>query len=232
MEIFLGIETNDIESNIILVLYNPILSLAIVCELLNKIGGTTTIYKRPAAELSESIQRICQKLSENLNEDLVKRVYMDTDFRGQTLLRLIVNLDLEPLVTTQKVEELIEKLWVGKDTYECDGTLKYFSKLGYLSHNSFRILPGKEFTMEDLVKQDYSPQLDENFWFQFHYRRYSINYIFSKEFISAILVVIVFQFVNYRYIQSFRREDFVHLSYKKQYVHINQDLEGELNDNM
>jgi hypothetical protein len=118
MKILHGIKYEEIENNMILVLYNPILSFAMICEILKKIGEAKSIYTRPAKELSKALQSISHKLSENLTEDMVKTVYMDTDFRGQTLLRLVVNHDLEPLLKCQKVEELIEKLWTGKDTYE------------------------------------------------------------------------------------------------------------------
>lgn len=118
MKILRGIQYDEIENNMILALCNPILSFAIICEILKKIGEAKSIYTRPAKELSKALQNISHKLSENLSEEMIKTVYMDTNFRGQTLLRLIVNHDLEPMLKSQKVEELIEKLWTGKDTYE------------------------------------------------------------------------------------------------------------------
>lgn len=225
--IFAGIQSDKIENNLILLLYNPILSLAITCELLYRIGNTSSIYKRPTSQLAKALQNICDKLVEQLNEDLIRNVYLDTDFRGQTLLRIIVNLELEPLLKSQKVEELIEKLWTGKDTYECDGRTPYFSKLAYISKTSLKFLPGKDFTINDLIKQDFDQNIaNEKFWYQFDFRRYSIKYIFAKEFISALFVAIFFQYVNYRYILSFIRENFTVLSFEKQVEYIENDLQA------
>lgn len=102
----------------ILILYNPILSLAISSEILEKIGNASGVFKRTARELSESLQNIGLKIALQLSEDLIEKVYMDTDFQGRTLLRIIVDNGLEPLVKCIKVDDLIERLWTGKETYE------------------------------------------------------------------------------------------------------------------
>lgn len=105
--------------------------------------------------------------------------------------------------------------------------MDYFSKLTYINHNTFRILPGKEFTTKDLIKQDFKFASDERFWFQFNYRRYSIKFIFAKEFISALLLVIAIQLINFRYIRSFNREHFQTLGYSEQYDYVEKDLAGK-----
>lgn len=223
-----GIKGDAIDNNLLLSFYNPILSLAIICDILKKIGSTSTTYTRPANELSTDLQNICHKLSENLNEELVRRVYMETNFKGQTLLRIIVNLNLEPLVQSQKVEELIETLWTGKETYECDGTTSYFSKLTHISNNTLRFLPGKDFTVDDLINQDFDYQYqDEKFWYQFYFRRYSIKYIFAKESLSVLFQTFTAQFINYMYTLKFNREVFLQLSGEAQYNYIENDLEGK-----
>ncbi|CAI2360713.1 unnamed protein product [Moneuplotes crassus] len=227
--IFSRIKDEDIDKNILLSFYNPILALAIICDILNKIGNISNQYTRPAKELSKDLQNIGNKLSENLNEELIKRVYMATNFKGQTLLRIIVNLDLEPFVQSQKVEELIETLWTGKETYECDGTDSYFSKLTYISTSSLRFLPGKDFTLKELVDQDFEYQYnDEKFWYQYYFRRYSIKYIFAKECLSVVLQTFVVQLVNYKYTRSFRKEVYAEMDFKDQYNYIEKDLESYL----
>jgi hypothetical protein len=105
--------------------------------------------------------------------------------------------------------------------------MDYFSKLTYINHNTFRILPGKEFTTKDLIKQDFKSTSDERFWFQFNYRRYSIKFIFAKEFFSALLLVVAFQLVNFKYIQLFDREEFQTLNYNDQYDYVETDLIGK-----
>ena len=224
-EILSGIQSEDIENNLILMFYNPILALGIICDILKKIGDTTTIYKRPSNELSSALQNISHKLIETLNEELIKRVYMETNFKGQTLLRLVVNLDLEPLLNSNKVEELIETLWTGKETYECDGVTAYFSKLTYISKTSLRFLPGKEFTTKDLINQNFDFQYEgEKFWYQYDFRRYSIKYIFTKEFVSITSFTFIIQYVNYIYQTSFTKEVYSQMGFEEQYNYIDKDL--------
>ena len=53
-----------------------------------------------------------------LKEDQVEKVYTETDFKGRSALRLSTDNGLEPVIKSLKVEELIETLWTGKESYE------------------------------------------------------------------------------------------------------------------
>jgi len=46
---------------------------------------------------------------------------MDTDFLDRTTLKLITDYEYEPLLKDDKVSALLDELWVGKESYECDG---------------------------------------------------------------------------------------------------------------
>ena len=176
------IECEKAEDNLVLMLHNPILSLAILWDILIKIGKTSAIFRIPAKLLSDKLQVICNKLSMLLKEDQVEKVYTETDFKGRSALRLSTDDGLEPVIKSLKVEELIETLWTGKESYEWDGRTSCYSKLFYINETSLRFLKGKTFTITDLVKQNFKIQIeDEKFWYQFQFRRHSIEFIFNKE---------------------------------------------------
>lgn len=226
VEIFDQVVKAEWESNLLLLMVNPILALSIMSEILCKIGKISKVYKRTANEIALSFQKIGLKISLQLNEELIEKMYLDTDFQGRTLLRIIVDNSQEDLVKWLKIDDLIERIWTGKDTFECDGRLAYYSKLKFLSKTSLRILPGKEFSLKDLIKQGFEIQTHgENFWYQFDYRRYSIKYIFAKEFFSAVLMVIVITYIAIQYISMFIRDKFTMLSYKEQYAYIQHDID-------
>ncbi len=69
---------------------------------------------------------------------------MDTDFKNRTVLNLITTYRYVPLMGDEKVSVLLDELWEGKLTYECDGGISYFSKLTFLVNNGITKLPGKK----------------------------------------------------------------------------------------
>jgi hypothetical protein len=67
---------------------------------------------------------------------------MDVDFLDRTVLKLITSNGLEALLRDEKVFALIDELWVGKATNECDGRVTDFSLLSYMSSAPIKKLPG------------------------------------------------------------------------------------------
>jgi len=48
------------------------------------------------------------------------------------------------LLRDDKVSALLDELWVGKDSYECDGRDTDFSMLSFLASAKIKSLPGKK----------------------------------------------------------------------------------------
>jgi hypothetical protein len=69
---------------------------------------------------------------------------METDFKNRTVLHIITTFGYEPLMRDEKVSVLLDELWEGKLTYECDGAISYYSKLTYILNNQITKLPGRK----------------------------------------------------------------------------------------
>ena len=54
----------------------------------------------------------------------------------------------------------------------------------------------------------------QKYWFQYKFRHHSIAYFFKKDFISALGMVILFQYINFVYLSLFKAEDFVGFTYE------------------
>lgn len=54
-------------------------------------------------------------------------MFLDLDFKDRTLLKLITDNGFGPLLASYKVNILLNEIWVGKKTFECDGGMKDFS---------------------------------------------------------------------------------------------------------
>lgn len=122
---------------------------------------------------------------------------MDTDFLDRTVLNLITTFEYEPLLRHDKVSALLDELWVGRDTYECDGRDTDFSMLSFLASSQIKVLKGKKMQLEDLVGNNFKVFIEEeNFWYQYKFRRSSIGFIYKKEILSNVVFLCLLVFIN------------------------------------
>lgn len=62
---------------------------------------------------------------------------------------------------SDKINDLLQEIWQGKASYDCDGQLIDFSQISYLlSQRSKRIL-GKRLTFKELVTQNFNVNIDD-----------------------------------------------------------------------
>lgn len=70
---------------------------------------------------------------ENLEDEKIERVFLDTDFRDRTVLKIATMNSFKELCESYKVSILLEEIWQGKKTFQCDGDLEDFSIINYLA---------------------------------------------------------------------------------------------------
>jgi hypothetical protein len=70
-----------------------------------------------------------QKILDDLNDDHLKKYLLDRDYKERTVLRIITDNKFYPLLSCEKVNRLIQEIWVGVKSYECDGKLSDLSQL-------------------------------------------------------------------------------------------------------
>jgi hypothetical protein len=110
---------------------------------------------------------------------------------------------------------LLDELWVGKESYECDGRDTDFSMLSFLASAKIKSLPGKKIQMEDLLGNNFKVFIEEeNFWYQYKFRSKSIGFIFSKELFSNILMLVILIAINVQYLTNFNIQNFTELQSK------------------
>lgn len=84
------------------------------------------------------------KITDNFEDDKIEKVYLDKDFYDRTLLKIITDNGFAPLFHSDKVGILLEKIWDGKHTDDCDGALDDFSIVMHLFQTPVQKIPGKE----------------------------------------------------------------------------------------
>jgi hypothetical protein len=102
----------------------------------------------------------------NFDDDKIEKVFMDLDFQERTLLKIISDNSFSPLFASYKVNILLEEIWVGKKSYECDGDLDDFSIIRYLAGSSVKKIPGKKMTAKELVSNNFVVNMhDQKYWY-------------------------------------------------------------------
>jgi len=106
-----------------------------------------------------------------MDEDKVAKVLLETDFRDKTVLKNITLYNFSKLLHSYKVNIVLEDLWEGIHTRECDGTLGDFSMLTYLTSSTVRRLPGAHVKASELITNNFVVNIkEEKFWYKYKFR--------------------------------------------------------------
>ena len=97
----------------------------------------------------------------------------------RTVLHLITKYNFEPLCRDSKLKVYLDELWVGTDTYSCDGQETDFSLLSFLCSAPIKKLPGKSLELKTLTYNGYEWNYDnKKFPLQYKFRVSCIARIF------------------------------------------------------
>jgi hypothetical protein len=72
------------------------------------------------------------KIVDNLEDDKIKKIFLDTDFKDRTILKIVTVSGFGSIFSSYKVDVLLQELWEGENAYECDGQITDFSLINYL----------------------------------------------------------------------------------------------------
>ena len=137
--------------NILFRSYNPTMTICLACEVLGMISDAKGVFDQAAGDISGDLQTLGAKIIDAIEEQDIYPMFMQSDFNDRTVLKLITELGLEPLMLGDSVAKLLEQLWVGKLSDECDGKISDFSKLNYLGDYVISKLPGQDISFKSLL---------------------------------------------------------------------------------
>ena len=119
----------------------------------------------------------------------------------------------------------MDELWVGKESYACDGQDTDFSLLTFLSNAPVKKLPLKPLEIKVLTRNGYKPSYEQNkFQLQYKFRKGSISLIFKKELLSTFIITFIMVYLNYQYNYLFSSNRY------KPFDKVKSDLETTLNN--
>jgi hypothetical protein len=131
---------------------------------------------------------------------------LDRDFRDRPIIKIITENYFERLLHEDdpKGENLLVKLWHGREASKCDGNIYGYSILTNVVMTSGKKIGQGEGTMWRLVINFFQPNFEQDYTFQYRYRSKSIAFFFLKEFLFALTLLLFFQYINYDYLTLFR----------------------------
>ena len=121
------------------------MTICLINIFLKSIGEIKASYEHETKMLSSELLNLGEKLIENFeNSIIVERIFLQTDFLNRSLLKLTTYYGFSPLIRDVKVKALLDELWIGKSSNECDGKQSDFSMLDFMHSMCLRKLPNKK----------------------------------------------------------------------------------------
>lgn len=210
IEVFELYANERYEDNQLLLSHNPIMTIALTCEVLTNISQKRKKLENMATKIKNDLLELGQMYTSKIeDEDFYEELITDTDFRGRSLLKIITDLKFEPLMDENdpKAENIMMSIYQGKETTKCDGNIKGYSLIYHVITTKHKKIAKDEFRWFVYLKNYFEPNYDFDYNFQYRYRSHSINFIFMKEFICALAILIIFQYINYQYLSLFNIDE-------------------------
>ena len=98
------------------------------------------------------------KILDNFDDQKLSKVFLDSDFKDRTLLKIITQNKFDKLFENYKVSVILEEIWQGKFTFECDGEIRDLSLLTHLAKSPVRRIKNQRFDFSKLIFKGFSYQ--------------------------------------------------------------------------
>lgn len=134
------------EKNVILLSYNPLLSISLSAEILLTVAKSRKRFENECMKIYRGLMELGKMyISKVSNEKFYESLILDTDFRERTVLKIITSNSFEPLMhlNDSKAENLMVKIWYGKEATKCDGNVYGYSNLSHIIWSKAKKMGGK-----------------------------------------------------------------------------------------
>mmetsp|Transcript_13249 Transcript_13249/g.20706 ORF Transcript_13249/g.20706 Transcript_13249/m.20706 type:complete len:251 (+) Transcript_13249:1675-2427(+) len=212
-------EETNLESNRLLLSYNPLMSIALSAELLMNIANSRKRFENECNGLKDDLLELGRMYNSKIDdEEYFEGLIMDVDYQNRTVLKIITSCKFEALMSEDdpKVENIMNNIYVGKEATQCDGNIYGYSTFMHImtskakkqaedsSENDHNGSGGRFLKM---ITIDFKYNLDVDYTFQHRYRSKAINFYFLKEILFGFMTCIFTLFVYFEFLDQFRGRD-------------------------
>ena len=147
------------------------------------------------------------------DEDYYETLITDIDSRDRSLLKIITDNEFEPLMDDKdpKAENIMMSIYQGKEATRWDGSIKGYSAIYHFITTNPKKMESNEKGIKRLFKfftNYFEANYTFDYNFQYRYRSHSIYFIFIKEFFWSIVLLVIFQYISYEYLNLFNIDKF------------------------
>lgn len=126
------------DSKVLLLSYNPLLTLTLTCDILVRIGQAKKIFRDQCNEMLDEMLSLGGIYSGKVEEiDVYKNLVDDLDFNGRSVLNIICYLGFQDLLSEDdpKGGTVIRNIWHGENFTKCDGSIMGYSCISHVLFN-------------------------------------------------------------------------------------------------
>jgi hypothetical protein len=126
---------------------NPLMSIALATEILKKIASSRKRFYHESVKLMEELLSLGRMFISKIDDEkYYENLIMDMDFKGRTILKNITINSFEPLMNEgdPKAENLILKIWYGREATKCDGNVYGYSNITHILVTKSKKVSGKK----------------------------------------------------------------------------------------
>lgn len=208
IDMFRNFTEGAFEENRLLVCYNPLLCIALSAELLTKIANSRKKFTNECNGLKARLLALGKMYNSKIDDETYfEDLILDKDFSNRSVLQIITECQLEALLSEEdtKSENIIQTIYIGKDSKLCDGNMYGFSNCLHILSEEPKVSKDSDF--EGILKSDFNYKLGVDYSFQHRYRKKSIFFFFVKDMIQGFLICLTTMLIYFDYLQKFRGED-------------------------
>jgi hypothetical protein len=225
-----NIQHESDENNKMLLTSNTLMVLAHCKEFLYLIGKNVKLLRRSTKQILDRFELLACKVIDNIEMEYIETYFLDRDFRDRTLLKIVTMYNFKGFLHSNKTTILLDSIWQGMNTSDCDGRVDDFSLMHFLYKSKTHYIEGKKMSYVDMITNNFVTSYDKiSFWFQYKFRRESVAYNFVKDFLCAIGLLIAFQYINFQYLSLFKRNNYEDLPTEQMQLDYIQEKIDEYN---
>eukprot|EP00347_Sterkiella_histriomuscorum_P022855 403336899 len=206
IQVFQDYVDQSFEQNLLLLSYNPLMSIALTAEILKYIANSRKRFENECNKIYDDILELGKMFTSKIDDEkYYENLIMDKDFREKSVLKIITENTFEPLIPEDdpKPENLMIQIWQGREATRCDGNIYGHSNMMHVIWTKAKKTGGKS-TFFQLISNFFEVNFTVDYTFQYRYRTRSIAFYFQKEFFFSFVLLILFQLINYDYLSFFR----------------------------
>lgn len=64
-----------------------------------------------------------KKIIENMKFEDIEQIFMDKDYKNRTVINIITSNEFKELLANNKINTLLDSLFIGKEPFKCDGRI-------------------------------------------------------------------------------------------------------------